>query len=71
MAKTKQNSNTQITARLPAMLVDQLDRYVDGQTFRNRSHAVQVIVSLWIESKAREGKGKQETIFPLVRGKKQ
>jgi Arc/MetJ-type ribon-helix-helix transcriptional regulator len=70
MPRKKQDSTKQITARLPEMLVDQIDHFVDGEKFRNRSHAIQVMVSIWMEQESAKRKGKQETIFPLAKGKR-
>jgi metal-responsive CopG/Arc/MetJ family transcriptional regulator len=54
---------TQITIRLPEMLLTEFDRYVDGLTFRNRAHGIEVILTKWLEFKRNEGKGEQQTLF--------
>lgn len=54
---------TQISIRLPDMLLTEFDRYVDGLTFRNRAHGIEVILNQWLESKRNEGKGEQQKLF--------
>jgi metal-responsive CopG/Arc/MetJ family transcriptional regulator len=51
-----------ITIRLPKMIVDELDRYVDGVTLRNRAHAFHVILAEWLESQRDKRKGEQTNI---------
>jgi len=60
------------TIRLPKMVANELDRYVNGQTFRNNQHAFLVIVGDWLERQRTKGKGEQTTLLPIkssVRGK--
>lgn len=57
----------QVTVRLPGILVNELDYFVNGSLFRNRSHAMQVIVEFWLEN--HKGEKKQITIFDKKRGK--
>jgi hypothetical protein len=67
MTQTKQ-----YTIRLPKMVADELDRYVNGQTFRNNQHAFLMIVGDWLERQRTKGKGEQTTFLPIkppTRGK--
>jgi metal-responsive CopG/Arc/MetJ family transcriptional regulator len=61
----------QIAIRLNSFSLSELDRYVDGVRFRNRSHAIDVIINDWLERQRVDSKGVQQSIFPLVKsGKK-
>jgi len=62
----------QYTIRLPKMIADEFNRYVDGQTFRNNQHAFLVIVSEWLERQRTKGKGEQISLLTIkqpVKGK--
>lgn len=60
MAKTKSISVTLDTYRIA-----EIDRWVDGTQFRNRSHLIDSVLKEWLEFQARKGKGEQTTIFNI------
>lgn len=60
MAKTKSVSVTLNTYRIA-----EIDRWVDGTQFRNRSHLIDSVLEEWLEYQKKKGKGEQVTIFNL------
>jgi Arc/MetJ-type ribon-helix-helix transcriptional regulator len=54
-----------ITVRLPKMIVDELDRHVDGIAFRSRAHALHLILAEWLDKQRNMDKGKQTSILDL------
>ena len=62
----------QITIRLPEHVLSSFDFFVDGRTFRNRSHGIESILCDWLEQKDNSEKGKQTSfpIIPMKKGKK-
>lgn len=69
MAKTKS-----ISVTLNELRISEIDRYVDGVTFRSRSHMIDTILNEWMEYQSKKGKGEQTTIYqirePVKTGKK-
>jgi Arc/MetJ-type ribon-helix-helix transcriptional regulator len=63
-------ATTQISLKLNNHSLAELDQYVDGVKFRNRSHALDVILLEWLEAQREKRKGQQQTIFPLTKSKK-
>lgn len=52
------------------MVADELDRYVNGQLFRNNQHAFLMIVGDWLERQRTKGKGEQTSLLPIKPPKK-
>lgn len=44
---------------------NELNQYINGEEFRNRSHAVQSILALWLKWRREKNKGEQTHIFDL------
>lgn len=60
------------TVLLPWMIADELERYINGETFRNKQHAFLVIIKEWLENQRNKGKGIQTSLLdikPPARGK--
>lgn len=51
--------------RLPWMVADELERYINGSMFRNRQHAFLVIVQEWLEAQRNKGKGQQVNLLEI------
>jgi hypothetical protein len=45
---------------------NELNQYINGTTFRNRSHAVETIIKAWLEWKRKQGRGEQVSIFDIA-----
>lgn len=69
MVKTKS-----ISVTLNELRLAEIDRYVDGVTFRSRSHMIDTVLNEWLEFQAKDGKGEQKDLFkirqPVKIGKK-
>lgn len=63
MAGTKAPNTLCRTIYLTNSVDNELNQYIDGQEFRNRSHAVETIVKLWLKWRRDHGKRQQMTIF--------
>jgi hypothetical protein len=51
---------------------NELNQYINGEEFRNRSHAIQSIIAIWLKWRREKNKGEQIHIFdirPPVKGR--
>lgn len=56
---------TQITVRLPKLLLSEFDRHCNGLEFYSRSHGFTVILEKWLEETKKENKGKQLNLHEM------
>lgn len=62
-----------VTVRLDKMVIDELDRHVNGVKFRSRTHAIELMIRDYLDRLAAEKKGTQTNwldIKPPRKGKK-
>jgi metal-responsive CopG/Arc/MetJ family transcriptional regulator len=50
---------------------NELNQYINGTTFRNRSHAVETILKAWLEYRRSQGRGEQVSMFDIAQPRKE
>lgn len=59
-----------VTVRIDKMLIDALDRQVDGVKFSSRTHAIAVLLTEYLERYSKENRGIQTSFNDLKPQKK-